>query len=250
MLSTQAKLSCSALRRNAQGGVSLFVLFFAGWIPVLLPGRPRVPRKFWSLCNIREGEQSSTPFLNDLQHYTELACSKNKHLLTSPWKWMMCLEVWQHRRAETCVWKEGWGGWWQNYKEHVFSGGLPREVLYHTASLLPQCSNIDINVVVGLQCGWKMTTSSGEKKYRLKIWCKTKKTTTKKKHWNQKPGKLLHSLTGVLPKTLFANEGSEGELQGVPGVGKRRCVTSSFFSWSPRRHGGGSNGSGTPTFCA
>lgn len=35
--------------------VRVFVFVSAGWIPVLLPGRPRVLGKLRSLCNIKEG---------------------------------------------------------------------------------------------------------------------------------------------------------------------------------------------------
>lgn len=43
----------------------LSILYYiAGWVPLLLPGRHRVPGEFWPLCNIREGEIAinSDPF--------------------------------------------------------------------------------------------------------------------------------------------------------------------------------------------
>lgn len=78
---------------------------------------------------------------------------------------------------------------WDTRKQELLKN-LP-EKFWITASLLPQCSYIDVNVVVAfleiLQPGWKHEASLNKKEWKSKhLETKKKKTSGS----NQKPGKI------------------------------------------------------------
>ena len=79
----------------------LSILYYiAGWVPLLLPGRHRVPGEFWPLCNIREGEIAinSDPFPpvvhgargeNTLENATVHNELYQKTLISSQQEWLV-----------------------------------------------------------------------------------------------------------------------------------------------------------------